>query len=224
MVFANRETQSLFKILYNDPVYFNNLLYINHNGKNELGYTREELVSFFNDYDNEGEIYCGGNIFHLLSRCVGKNDGEGDGFLDDKGIDQYLAVDIFDNLIKLGANPYHYIMEYQNIIDTAILTTRLHKYYYIDYINNYLLHNPPIFNNISMSDKVLYDSYDFIKKIVTNGDEKLYNYLGEEIYWKFKNLDHNNIDTLLFDIGKHYVINSDYDNIKSICPLIQSLL
>ena len=37
MVFANRETQSLFKILYNDPVYFNNLLYINQNGKNEIG-------------------------------------------------------------------------------------------------------------------------------------------------------------------------------------------
>lgn len=226
MVFANRESTALFKILYNDPIYFNNLLYINRNGYNELGYTLYQLVSFLNDYDNEGEIYCGGNIFHLLSRCVGKpgeSDTEGSLFYDII-LDQYVAIEIFDNLIKLGVNPYHFILDYQNILDTAIISKRSENKEYINYVNNYLLHNPPVFNNVSMSDKVLYDSYDMVKNILKNNDTALYDILGDELYWKFKNLEEDNMNCLLFDVGKHYVINSNYNNIDSICPLITSLL
>ena len=150
MVFAYKTSENIFKSLWEDPVYFNSLLNFDYNGFNVIGYNKEQMTLIINDFDNEGHLYCGGNLFHVLSKIVGKNNIE-DYTEDVLECDQYLAIDIFENMRHIGGNPYHYILEYQNVLDTAILSKKTDKTQYINFLNNFYLNNQPIFNNITLS-------------------------------------------------------------------------
>ena len=190
MGFTYAESDEYFNMLLTDPLKFLAILKTTN--------TIDHLIS---DVDLVGYEYSGANIFHCLSRIVGND--KPNNFGDTIDCPSSLGCELFDLLRTKGANPYHYIDNCCSPVYMSKMCGNKGNDDYLEYICNFYTNNPPILDDITVSD----DCSKIVSDIITK-DLKITNcYIQENVNSDDPDLTNSEYNAMVRERTKQYIFD-----------------